>query len=536
MGTPCTRNSGIVKPLSSEQVSYETINSNYDTIDASLAKGKWDATVDPAVTDDSGDGYAIGSIWVNTTGHKVFIAEAVTVGAAVWRQVWPALVADMTGLIKSDGSVALSANWDAGAHEIRAERLEADVATGTAPLTIASTTKVTNLNADLLDGLEDTAFLKHSLATAVNDMLMASGSGAFAKKTLAEAQALVCLPGGVYWQALINGSFQINQQSVATYTSATAPANSDDTYLHDQWILLSDGNDIVDVSAESSVIPTGGSASAKFEVETANKKFGYLQIIENKDAIKYAGKVASLQFKARTVTGKVIENVRAVVLSWNGTADAVTSDVVASWGAEGANPTWAANWTAENTAANKALVADAWTTFTIENISIDTASMANLAVFIWVDDTDAAVDDLLYISDVQLNQGAVCLPYMPLSFVEDIWKCYRFWEASYPYGTAPGTALNSDGLAIGIAVTTGNVRHMHRGFSVPKPGATTLTFYSFLGTINKISDISAADVGSTVVSGTSTLAKNAIVSATDTSDPFTANAYYQYHWVADARL
>ena len=158
MGTPCARNSGIVKPLSSEQVSYETINSNYDTIDASLAKGKWDATVDPAVTDDSGDGYSVGSMWANTTSHKVFIAEAVTVGAAVWRQVWPALVADMANVIKADGTVALSANWDAGAHEIRAETLEADVATGTAPLTIASTTKVANLNADKLDDLEGAAY------------------------------------------------------------------------------------------------------------------------------------------------------------------------------------------------------------------------------------------------------------------------------------------------------------------------------------------------------------------------------------------
>jgi len=523
-----------VKPLSSEQVSYETINSNYDTIDASLAKGKWDATVDPAVTDDSGDGYAIGSIWVNTTGHKVFIAEAVTVGAAVWRQVWPALVADMTGLIKSDGSVALSANWDAGAHEIRAETLVADVATGTAPLTIASTTKVTNLNADLLDGLEDTAFLKHSLATAVNDMLMASGSGAFAKKTLAEAQALVCLPGGVYWQALINGSFQINQQSVATYTSATTPANSDDTYLHDQWILLSDGNDIVDVSAESSVIPTGGSASAKFEVETANKKFGYLQIIENKDAIKYAGKVASLQFKARTVTGKVIENVRAVVLSWNGTADAVTSDVVASWGAEGANPTWAANWTAENTASNLTLVADTWTTYKIENIAIDTASMANLAVLIWVDDTDAAVDDLLYISDVQLNQGPVCLPYMPISFVQDLWKCYRFWESSYAYGVAPGTPNSGAGLALLVGVGVGAAQYLGRGFRQPKPGPTEITVYSYIGTINKVSDTGSTDVGTSCVSVNTN--RDAFRKVTDASNPFTIGAFYQAHWVADARL
>ena len=197
MGTPCARNSGIVKPLSSEQVSYETINSNYDTIDASLAKGKWDATVDPAVTDDSGDGYAIGSLWVNTTGHKVFIAEAVTVGAAVWRQVWPALVADMTGLLKSDGSVTLSANWDAGAHEIRAETLEADVATGTAPLTIASTTKVTNLNADQVDGIDipltaDVDFGSYQVKALKFESDQATGTAPFAVASTTKVANLNC--------------------------------------------------------------------------------------------------------------------------------------------------------------------------------------------------------------------------------------------------------------------------------------------------------------------------------------------------------
>ena len=55
---------------------------------------------------------------------------------------------EATGFVKANGSVALTANWDAGAYEIRAQTLEADVSTGTAPLTIASTTKVDNLNAD----------------------------------------------------------------------------------------------------------------------------------------------------------------------------------------------------------------------------------------------------------------------------------------------------------------------------------------------------------------------------------------------------
>jgi len=45
-----------------------------------------------------------------------------------------------------------AANWDAGPYEVRAETFESDVATGTAPMTVASTTVVTNLNANTVNG------------------------------------------------------------------------------------------------------------------------------------------------------------------------------------------------------------------------------------------------------------------------------------------------------------------------------------------------------------------------------------------------
>ena len=61
---------------------------------------------------------------------------------------------DHTQYLLADGSRGLTGDWDAGAHEIRAETLESDVATGTAPLTVASTTLVDNLNADTVDGVE----------------------------------------------------------------------------------------------------------------------------------------------------------------------------------------------------------------------------------------------------------------------------------------------------------------------------------------------------------------------------------------------
>lgn len=51
------------------------------------------------------------------------------------------------------GTVAVSgAAFDLGSFALTAETLISDVATGTAPFTVSSTTKVTNLNADTLDG------------------------------------------------------------------------------------------------------------------------------------------------------------------------------------------------------------------------------------------------------------------------------------------------------------------------------------------------------------------------------------------------
>jgi len=47
---------------------------------------------------------------------------------------------------------------DVGAYEVRALKFESDQATGTAPLTVASTTVVTNLNADLLDGVQGSLY------------------------------------------------------------------------------------------------------------------------------------------------------------------------------------------------------------------------------------------------------------------------------------------------------------------------------------------------------------------------------------------
>ncbi|NOX55577.1 MAG: hypothetical protein GXP27_14290 [Planctomycetes bacterium] len=65
---------------------------------------------------------------------------------------------DTNQFLPRDGTKTLTADWDAGSHQIRAETFYADAAQGVAPFVIVSTTKVANLNADLLDGLHATEF------------------------------------------------------------------------------------------------------------------------------------------------------------------------------------------------------------------------------------------------------------------------------------------------------------------------------------------------------------------------------------------
>jgi len=79
---------------------------------------------------------------------------------------------DSTDFVLADGSQALTANWDVGAYTITGTQFISDIATGTAPFTVASTTKVTNLQADSVDGAE-------ASATPTNGVIVIADSSGF---------------------------------------------------------------------------------------------------------------------------------------------------------------------------------------------------------------------------------------------------------------------------------------------------------------------------------------------------------------------
>jgi len=220
---------------------------------------------------------------------------------------------------------------------------------------------------------------------------------------------------------IINGGMDIAQRG----TSFTSGANNDDAYVLDRFYILSDGNDIVDVT-QTTTVPTGAKFSIGLDVETVNKKFGIAQIIENANCFDAIGGNVTVSFQAKVSATTNLDNVKCAIVAWSGTADTVTSDIISAWGAEGTNPTLIANATYENTPANLN-VTTSFATYSV-TANVDTASTSNIILFIWSDVTTTSLGEFLYITNVQLEKGstATSFDYRPIG--TELALCQRYFQ------------------------------------------------------------------------------------------------------------
>ena len=221
---------------------------------------------------------------------------------------------------------------------------------------------------------------------------------------------------------LVNGSFGIAQRG--TSFTSTSSLNNDDTYNLDRWFVLSDGNDIVDITQETSTVPTNELTAIALDVETINKKFGIAQIIEQVNCIGAIGNTVTLSFQAKVSATTKLDNVKCAIVAWSGTADTVTSDIISAWGAEGTNPTLIANATYENTPVNLNLTTS-YATYSV-SAAVDTASTKNIIVFIWSDVTDTTLGDFLYITNAQLEVGSTATPFERRLYNQELANCQRY--------------------------------------------------------------------------------------------------------------
>lgn len=225
--------------------------------------------------------------------------------------------------------------------------------------------------------------------------------------------------------AIVNGSFAVSQRGTS-FTGLTT-TNDDDSYNLDRWYVLSDGNDSVDITQDTVTVPTNGKYAIALDVETVDKKFGVAQIIEADSCVGLIGAQVTLSFKAKVSSTTNLDNVKAAIVAWSGTADTVTSDIVSAWNVEGTNPTLVANATYENTPANLNLTTS-YATYSVTG-TVDTASTKNIVVFIWSDVTTTSLDEFLYITDVQLEPGPVATPFERRPIGVELALCQRYFCA-----------------------------------------------------------------------------------------------------------
>ena len=130
------------------------------------------------------DGVAIGS---ESPSTAVFTSMS---GTTLGATAVTANSLDLQGGTATVGGLTAEANLDIGAFTFRATQFVSDIATGTAPLSVSSTTKVDNLNADKLDGNDwaAPAALGSTTPAAVSATTM-SGSSTLAVQGIATFQA-----------------------------------------------------------------------------------------------------------------------------------------------------------------------------------------------------------------------------------------------------------------------------------------------------------------------------------------------------------
>ena len=142
----------------------------------------------------------------------------------------------------------------------------------------------------------------------------------------------------------------------------------------------------------------------------------------------------------------------------------------------------------------------------------------------WSGTTNATFD----ITGVQLEVGSVATAFEHRSFDDELVRCKRYYEKSYPQGTDPGSVFTVAGTDY---VSRTNLYRTFEPFAVEKRATPTVKFYSpDTGTLDKIRNASAdADV-------TAVTDSHSPVGVRIGSNSGGDGDLLRWHWTAEAEL
>lgn len=258
------------------------------------------------------------------------------------------------------------------------------------------------------------------------------------------------------------------------------------------------------VSRQSAGVDTQGSGyCARVQRDNANtsaEALNFVQSIETIDSYRFAGRTATLSFRARK--GADFSAASAVLSASLVSGTGTDQSYAAGTYTGGAVP-----------AAVSAVLASSWQTFTATGVVSSSATELSV-LFSFVPVGTAGAADYFEIKDVRIDEGSYALDHVPLPYPADLRDCMRFYETSDANAAATWSGNT----------TSGSAYYTQQRFAVPKRAAPTVT-----PTIGSVSGFPATNP--TVTSaGTTGFVASATANAT------AAGSLCQFTWTASAHL
>lgn len=227
--------------------------------------------------------------------------------------------------------------------------------------------------------------------------------------------------------ALIGWNFIVNpNQFGSLVNSTTVPLNNNGTYIADQTILLSDGNNI---AKKTNTI----GQPLVLEVVTISKKFGIGQIIENLNSQLLIGQTVS--FALRIATSATSTTMYAALITWNGTVNLPTKAMVATWNGTGVNPTLAAGLAYLGTPFSFTVTDDEEVYYLQNLIDIPSSAVNNFCVMVWTDSDNLIATDTIRFYEVELSIGEAASRCAQLDVATTLKQCQRYVFRTDPLGS-----------------------------------------------------------------------------------------------------
>ncbi len=314
------------------------------------------------------------------------------------------------------------------------------------PNTLIESAVFNALTADLATGLSNCVTKDGQQTVTANipmngNVFTGLGAGAAAGQSVRYEQlGLLYNPN-----LLINGDGMVYQRFVSAAT------NADDTYAFDRWNVLTQSNPIL-VTRLADAANNTPFMMRHAQPSASAQRFGTSQIFESTTAKRLCGQTITVQVKHKISSSA---NIRIAVLEWTGTADSVTSDVVADW--TSASYTAGGFFLGANLTVTQVSSAIA-STSALATASLTTtlgSSCNNLIVMVW---TEAATAQNVTLDlAVKLEQSAFATIFESRDYGAELALCQRFCYA------AAGQAGN---IGIGMAAST-TVSRIFIPFPVP---------------------------------------------------------------------